>query len=312
MGHNVTVYSDCAREGLYDDVVYINYRHLPKDLKCDIFVSSRQPWALDNSVTAKLKFLWVHDVNVGVQHHNIRKFNYHLCLSKWHKDYYLMQYPYLNPQTVFVTQNGIDLRNYKKLNPQRPNRVIYSSCLTRGVNLALDLFVEIRKKVPDAEFHIFYGVETWMRAAKSNNNKLDLEKIAAILQKIKNTPGVVYHGRVSQKELAEAQSNSKIWLYPTYFLETSCITAMEVQAAGCVPVVTPLAALNETVRTGYFIPGEYGSDQFKDAAIKAVCCLLQDQGLFETVSSECQESAGTFSWFDVAQDWHRLFNKLLS
>ena len=38
-----------------------------------------------------------------------------------------------------------------------------------------------------------------------------------------------------------------VWAYPTWFSETSCITAMEAQAAGLMIVSSAIAALPETV-----------------------------------------------------------------
>ena len=60
------------------------------------------------------------------------------------------------------------------------------------------------------------------------------------------TPGIVLHGRVNQAELAEAMLSASVWFYPTWFSETSCITAMEAQAAGLICVCPPIAALAET------------------------------------------------------------------
>src|SRR6185369_7057219 len=65
---------------------------------------------------------------------------------------------------------------------------------------------------------------------------------------IRTTPGVVMHGRVNQRELAEAMLGAGVWFYPTWFSETSCITAMEAQAAGLRCVCPRIAALAETVR----------------------------------------------------------------
>lgn len=40
---------------------------------------------------------------------------------------------------------------------------------------------------------------------------------------------------------------SEYWCYMTDFEETYCITALEMQYAGVIPLVTKVAALNETV-----------------------------------------------------------------
>src|SRR6185295_9107382 len=63
--------------------------------------------------------------------------------------------------------------------------------------------------------------------------------------------GVFMHGRVSQTELHAAMAGSRVWSYPTAFLETSCIGAMEARAAGLPIGTSEHGALPETV-------GEHG------------------------------------------------------
>lgn len=65
--------------------------------------------------------------------------------------------------------------------------------------------------------------------------------------KIAQTPGIVMRGRVGQNELAEEFLSANMLLYPTNFLETSCITVMEAQAAGCIPITSHLGVLRENV-----------------------------------------------------------------
>ena len=69
------------------------------------------------------------------------------------------------------------------------------------------------------------------------------------------TPGVVFHGRAGQEEVARSYLQSQLWLYPTDFEETSCITAMEAQAAGCHIVATRCGALPETAPQAWFVDG---------------------------------------------------------
>lgn len=59
--------------------------------------------------------------------------------------------------------------------------------------------------------------------------------------------GVSEHGRVSQEALAVCMNDSHIWPYTTQFMETFCITAIEMQAAGVIPIASKLAALNDNI-----------------------------------------------------------------
>ncbi len=59
--------------------------------------------------------------------------------------------------------------------------------------------------------------------------------------------GIFNHGRVNQKELADAMYKANFNAYPSAFMETFFITGLENQAAGVIPVSSKLAALTETI-----------------------------------------------------------------
>lgn len=84
---------------------------------------------------------------------------------------------------------------------------------------------------------------------------------------------------LSQEEVARAYMTSDLWLYPTQFPETSCISAMKAQAAGALPVVSQAGALTEIVKFGKSIQSEkvYFSDTAQERfIIQVVSCLSED------------------------------------
>ena len=168
-----------------------------------------------------------------------------ICKSPWQKDIHCLSHPGLAP-FLSVIGNGIDParflpgRDEEILANKCKNRFIYSSCPTRGLRGALDIFKEVSKFAPDAEFHVFidreiidYGPNTQM--------------VKSICEELANTKGVVLNPKVSQQRLAEEALKAEYWLYPCTFTETYCITAQEMQAAGVLCIYRPLAALSTTV-----------------------------------------------------------------
>lgn len=260
LGHEVTVFGHVELgplrkyEGVtwYDASAFERQGTLRENF--DVLIISRQFAAVNLPHSAKARVLWVHDVHVGDQFtpHDAAKFDLIWCLSNWHRDFFLQTYPWCPPGKVEVTRNGIDLNRFRNPAPKRnPHRAIYSSSPDRGLVTAVRAWPEVRRLVPDAELHVFYGFEGWQRAIENCQNiahpfcgieaKMELTALAQM------TPGVVLHGRVSQKQLTEEMLSSGVWFYPTWFSETSCITAMEAQAAGLHCVCPPVAALAETV-----------------------------------------------------------------
>ena len=129
---------------------------------------------------------------------------------------------------------------------KRKNSVGYFSAYYRGLECLLGLWDRIREAVPDATLDVYYGWESWTALQGEDDFYQRME------EKFKEyaDKGVTVHGRVSHKELASAMKEIQVWAYPTEFPEIHCITALKAQEAGCYPVTTNVAALNETVQSG--------------------------------------------------------------
>lgn len=265
LGHRVRVFAHCeGRGGVYDGVEWYDESDF-RDIACDVLICSRRFDAVHHA-RFKAAVLWVHDVHVG-EHFTPRdavKFDFVWCLSNWHKQHFCSVYPWLSADKVEVTRNGIDPGRFTRTVVRNPHRAIYSSSPDRGLAAAVAAWPAVRQAVPDAELHVYYGFENWDASLERGENGIphcsraarDALKIA-----VATTPGVVMHGRVNQRELAEAMLGAGVWAHDTWFSETSCITAMEMQAARVWCVCPPLAALAETVQSGHRVwTGDFVAD----------------------------------------------------
>lgn len=325
MGHAVRVYGQPDEEGMFDGVQYLHHDRWG-DVKGDVLVASRTTEAVD-SCSFRLKLLWIHDVHCGdaLTRARILRFDRVLALSEWHKGFLCDTYPMLDPERVFVTRNGIDLKAFspevlqteeKVFVERNCTRAIYSSSPDRGLRLALKLWPRIRELVPGAEFHIFYGFEGWEKSCDMFPGhpelcRAALEETKGLLDQL----GVFSWGRVPPKQLAKEFLRSGVWYYPTWFSETSCITAMQAQAAGCFPVTTGISALTETVRNGTMFEVnegttfEYGGVAHCDWVVKQMHSALSSTSWFSRTM--IQQAADAFSIDTLAEDWHELFGEWL-
>jgi len=315
MGHKVRVYGDCTpRDGsksleyTFDGVSYLDWRKY-RDLECDVLVTSRRPDAVDSNHNVKWKhsILWVHDVHCGDALTPARavKLNRILTLSDWHRSYLMHKYPFLYPLQVQKTRNGIDLARFDKKVERNPHRAVYSSSPDRGMQTAIDIWANVRKKVPDAELHLYYGFKTW-EAFADDGQRLTIAHLKRLIEANKDN-GVTFHDRVPQDILAIEFLKSGVWCYPTWFSETSCITAMEAQAAGLRMVTSPIAALNETVGDrGALVAGDWLAEDFKGRFTEAVVHAMLQEG--DEDRKDLQRYAGEhFGWDSLAKEWETMF-----
>lgn len=176
---------------------------------------------------------------------------------------------------------------------KRKNSVGYFSAYYRGLECLLKMWPEIRKRVPDATLDVYYGWESWLALQGEDDFYQRMEKMFKHLA----NSGVSVHGRVSHQELAKAMGEIQVWAYPTEFPEIHCITALKAQEAGCYPVTTNVAALNETVQSGKKIAtrkiysDEYKQEKFIEAVVEALQKGLTGSPVDNT------------DWSDVAKQW---------
>jgi len=311
-GHRVRVYGDCADlEGTFDGVQYLDSSKF-HNLGCDVLVSSRRPDAVDaaHGVTARRRVLWVHDVHCGdaLTPERATAFDRILVLSEWHRGFVQQYYQWLDERKLCVTRNAVDLSRFEGTEERNPHRAIYSSSPDRGLLSLLQMWPRIRERVPDAELAIFYGFHNWRKAVKMRGSAEELAQIVTLeemLESLKDQ-GVTMHGRVNGQQLAREFMKSGAWLYPTWFSETSCITAMEAQAAGCFIVTSPIAALTETVseRWGTMVPGDWLSPDYQAEFVQQAALALSSGQGWER--AQLTEQAGQRFDFDSLVDaWER-------
>ena len=193
-----------------------------------------------------------------------------VTLCKDHATYIKREHPLLADK-VCVSSNGIKRELIERVlstPPTRnPHRLIYASSPDRGLLPLLSIFQRARELVSDLELHVYYGfdnMETWAKDVKARNPNATKPSVAEFnLRRIREAldlPGVTVHGRTPQPELAVEWAKSGIWCHPSNFSETSCITCMDAQALGAIPITIPYWAVGENVQHGIFIRGDANAD----------------------------------------------------
>lgn len=196
-------------------------------------------WRHNIPVTRAKTFLWCHDlVTQGVE--TKQNFDKMLCLSPFHKGY-VQGLQGVPDDKIIVTRNGIDPKKFDfERKEKNPNKVVWMSSPDRGLDRAMNVLDLLRKSHPDLELHVYYGLE--------NLYKFGLADRADMLKKMMaERPWVKYHGFTEQSKMYQEVSDAVIWLHPCDFIETFCITALEMLALKIYPVTRKLGALANTL-----------------------------------------------------------------
>lgn len=301
LGWEVTVFNRCGEnKGIYDGVEYRNFYEFNLLDNYNNLISWRNDIFRRKKIKARNRIVWLHDV--------INKTDYStgedylekvMVLSKFQKSMLSKELP---ESRIYISSNGINVEDFKpSLLPRNPHRMIYTSSYDRGIEHLLMMWKDIRKEVPDAELHLFYGWKTYVEMEKAGLRPV---KFRQLLLPLMEQDGIFEHGRIGHRELIKEFYKSGVWVYPCHFEEISCISAMKAQACGCVPVTTDYAALDETVKGGVKVPGQTGegdtNERYKEALIK----VLKDTDYQEELRKMLPDK-DVFSWARVAKEWEK-------
>jgi len=311
--------------GVYEGVEYWPSQDFLPTEPFKVFVSSRSPAPFEVDLNAKLKLLWMHDVNVGEDLELVKNVPDKIIgLTKWHATHLQKLYG-IDENKMAILPNGINLDRFKKDRSDDDSgelKFIWSSSPDRGLDVLLGLWPVIREHYPEAELNVYYG---WNMIDKIIANLRNRNTVGTYLEYMKSQivgkmnelgneeGGIFNHGRVNQNELAKAMYSSNYWAYPTEFMETFCITAIENQAAGVIPITSKLGALNETVAlTDLKVEGWPHNLDYQNRWLSLLFYLAEmDGGERKKIREIGRNFALNYSWEASYSKWNDLFGKLI-
>jgi glycosyltransferase involved in cell wall biosynthesis len=301
LGHEVVVFTTEATPPL-SNPLYVPVTALGDLGRVDLFVGVRDWNFLFLPVDTHLRMLWTGDSPLQPFTRGLgdKRVSQHidalLAVSEWHANN-LCEASGFPRSKAWVLGNGIEPSYFEGEEPRVRKRLIYSSLPYRGLQLMPEILPRVIAAHPDVEFHSFSGFKVYQDLA-ADGDRIDFDRTVGALSRFAQFHN---HGNVPQRELAREMMRSSILCYPNTFEETSCITALEAQAAGCAIVTSSLGALSETVgKAGILIDGEPGSPEYINKFVEALNLLLSDDAKIESYSEAAKRQAQGCSWSAIA------------
>lgn len=186
----------------------------------------------------------------------------------------------------------------------RQHKLFWGSSYDRGIQHLLKMWPAIKEKYPDAELHIAYGWDLFDKGFANNPERMAWKD--KINEQFK-LPGITHHGRLGKTMLKQIRVQCGIWVYPVEFFEINCITALEAQNDGLVPVVVNYGALTETVQSGYKINGDIYDRETQEEFLTTLLYLMANEKAWEEESGKAQKFAREFSWNKISEKWRSHF-----
>jgi glycosyltransferase involved in cell wall biosynthesis len=219
-----------------------------------------------------------------------------------------------------ILYNGVDAQEFRPTE-KIPGKMIWASSHDRGLHLLLEIFPQIKKRVPDASLHVFYNFSGIERFASIEHVDMSTEsgkrfaelayRSRYILEAIRRLDGkgVFVHKSVSRNKIKEEMANSEILAYPcdpVYFTETFGVVVLEACASGTVPVLCLADAFKELWSSiGYNVPSPFRDH--KDDYTEKLIHILSNKDDWVYKSSECMKYAEKFYWWKLAIGLEKCF-----
>ena len=290
-GHQIFVVTSHSNPQPYNSqggAIYLPPQLLGQCGEFDAFVAVQFWKPLLDLIPAKRFYFWTGDgkeqySNLGIGDPRVAKrVSKMFAVSAWHR-HTLCQASRFPEEKCIVVSNGIHPPYFGdevlSKTPRHPRRLIYTSAPYRGLELAAQYYVILKKQIPDLEFHIFSGLSIYDRGQSYSGPHA--EAFEALKKRLQYLEGVKLYGNVRQQELAQEYCKSRVLLYPNIIDETCCITALEAQAGGCVVVASGNSALPESVGNGgVVIAGEPGSEPYSRSLLENLYRLMTDDLLW--------------------------------
>lgn len=187
--------------------------------------------------------LYCHDLfsdpeNKVLKNEGWKRFDHFVFVSHWQRDQYIMAFgiPY---SKCSVIQNAVEVEHRYTEKPTDFIRFIYHTTPHRGLELVYPIFDALSEEFDNIHLDVYSSFKIYGWESRD-------AKYEQLFNNIKSHPHMTYHGFKRNDKILTALKRSHIFLFPSIWMETSCIAMIEAIRSGCLVIHPSYGALPET------------------------------------------------------------------
>lgn len=218
--------------------------------------------------------------------------DYVTCVSQAQKDLILSVNDSLDSERMVVVRNGFDPEVFSYAGPEGRdwNQIVFIGRLeqAKGIHVLLATFGELKKVLPDLKLSVF-GSEGYWPDFSARKQEF-----------VERFPGLVFHGKVPQRELAAHLRRAGLLVFPSVSFESAGLAVVDAQASGC-----PVVAFNVGGVGEYLKDGELGvlvKELDAESLYSPMRALLENHAYLTQMSRRCEVLGRERPWSVVAQE----------
>ena len=234
---------------------------------------------------------------------NHSKYDWYVFNSHWNYEKFRMMFNIPEEQCVII-KNGIDkIEKAEPYQQGKPIRIIHQNTPWRGLSVLLGAMQKVKN--PLITLDVYSSTEIYGKNFHENND----QDYTTLYEQAKKLPNVNYIGYKPNSYIKEHLKDYNMYVYPSIFEETSCISLLESMAAGLYCITTNYGALFETgAEFPMYIP--YSSN-YRNLAekfaygIEAAAGSLHESVIHNHLISQSQYTHQYYGWGKQASSWTR-------
>jgi glycosyltransferase involved in cell wall biosynthesis len=235
---------------------------------------------------------------------NHHKYDWYVFNSHWNFEKFIKIFD-LPTEKCVVIKNGIeDIEPVKQVYKKgSPIKIIHQCTPWRGLNVLLAAMQKVKN--PLITLDVYSSTEVYGQDFKQAND----DKYQALYDQAKQLKNVNYIGYKPNEYIKEHLKDYQLFVYPSIWEETFCISALEAMAAGLYCIVTNYGALYETcAEFPVYVPysNDYRSLAKKFASVIDIAAQsLQAPGIRDHLDMQIDYVNRFYNWKTKGQSWTR-------
>ena len=292
------------------------HKHVPKDILDKVQICTSVPGKVPIDPN-KVNILWQKN---SYDQPNLQEFfgnksrhkeyDWYVFNSHWNYEKFRYFFDIPADRSV-VIKNGIDSFPERKIYKKGdPIKLIHHCTPWRGLNVLLRAMQEIND--PNITLDVYSSTQVYGDQFKQQND----DQFKPLYEQAEKLPNVNYIGYKSNEYIKDNMNKYDMFVYPSVFEETFCVSALEALAAGVHVITNNYGALYETC-SEWPVYVNY-TDNFERmaidtaAAIKVAAGYLHESYIQDHLEQQQKFYKRFYNWNKKGMEWESFLRGVIS
>jgi len=292
------------------------HKHVPKELLDQVQICTSVPGKVPIDPN-KVNILWQKN---SWDQPNLQEFfgnkarhkeyDWYVFNSHWNYEKFRYFFDIPTDRSV-VIKNGTDNFPKRKIYKKgEPIKILHHNTPWRGLNVVLRAMQEI--KDPNITLDVYSSTQVYGDQFKQQND----DQFKPLYEQAKQLPNVNYIGYKPNEYILEHMTDYDLYVYPSIFEETSCVSALEALAAGVHVITNNFGALYETCAEWpvYVSYNTNYETMAKDtaSAIEVAASYLHEDYIQEHLEEQQKFYKRFYNWQKKGMEWTNFLKGAIS